>query len=58
MLTGWNIEDDAYCLYYYLFRPYTREHVGRDSFVIEGFGNEKKKEKLQCHVGAHNSANN
>ncbi|XP_075645560.1 uncharacterized protein LOC142616631 [Castanea sativa] len=31
---------------------------GGDSFVTEGFRNWKKKEKLQNHVGDHNSAHN
>jgi hypothetical protein len=29
-----------------------------DSFVTEGFSNWKEKEKIEGHVGAHNSAHN
>jgi isopropylmalate/homocitrate/citramalate synthase len=29
-----------------------------DLFVTHGFKNWKKKKKLQCHVGSHNSARN
>ena len=51
-------KDAAYCLYCYLFWPNTGDQRGGDSFVIEGFRNWKKKEKLQNHVGDHNSAHN
>ncbi|KAL4620382.1 hypothetical protein ACB092_06G150000 [Castanea dentata] len=45
----------AYCLFCYLFRPDTSDQGGGDSFVTEGFRNWKKKEKLQNHVGDHNT---
>ncbi|KAL4613890.1 hypothetical protein ACB092_07G014500 [Castanea dentata] len=51
-------KDAAYCLFCYLFRPDTGDQGGGDSFVTEGFRNWKKKEKLQNHVGDHNSAHN
>ena len=51
-------KDAAYCLYCYLFRPDTGDQGGGDSFVTEGFRNWKKKEKLQNHIGDHNSAHN
>ncbi|KAL4611456.1 hypothetical protein ACB092_08G124600 [Castanea dentata] len=41
-------KDAAYCLFCYLFRPDTGDQGGEDSF----------KEKLQNHVGDHNSAHN
>jgi hypothetical protein len=52
------LKDAAYCLFCYLFRPDSRNQAGGDSFVTEGFKNWKKKDKLQSHVGAHNSAHN
>jgi len=52
------LKDAAYCLFCYLFRLDTENQVGGDSFVTEGFKNWKKKDKLQSHVGAHNSAHN
>jgi hypothetical protein len=52
------LKDATYCLFCYLFRPDTRNQAGGDSFVIEGFKNWKKREKLQSHVGAYNSAHN
>ena len=48
----------AYCLYCYLFQPDTDDQGGGDSFVTKGFRNWKKKEKLQNHIGDHNSAHN
>ncbi|XP_077251302.1 uncharacterized protein LOC143890485 [Tasmannia lanceolata] len=59
---GWleySIEKEAvFCLYCYLFKPYVGAQGGGDSFIIEGFKNWKKKEKLEKHVGGHNSAHN
>jgi hypothetical protein len=52
------LKDAAYCLFCYLFRPDIGKQVGRDSFVTEGFKNWKKKDTLQSHVRAHNSAHN
>ncbi|KAL4605598.1 hypothetical protein ACB092_09G041100 [Castanea dentata] len=51
-------KDAAYCLFCYLLRPDIGDQGGGDSFVTEGFRNWKKKEKLQNHVGDHNSAHN
>ena len=34
------------------------EAEGSDTFVTEGFSNWKKKERLQTHVGNHDSAHN
>jgi hypothetical protein len=50
------LEDDAYCLYCYLFRQDTEYQARGDSFVTEWFKNWKNKEKLKNHVGAHNIA--
>jgi hypothetical protein len=52
------LKDAAYCLYCYLFKLDIGKQVGGDSFVTEGFSNWKKKEKIEGHVGAHNSAHN
>ncbi|KAI0492627.1 hypothetical protein KFK09_026903 [Dendrobium nobile] len=58
----YSVEKDAvYCLYCYLFK--SQEQIikgkgGGDSFIGEGFKNWKKKEKLLCHVGDHNSIHN
>jgi hypothetical protein len=52
------LKDAAYCLYCYLFKPDIGKQAGGDSFVTEGFSNWKKKEKIEGHVGAHNSAHN
>jgi hypothetical protein len=46
------LKDATYCLYCYLFKPDIEHQAGGDSFVIEGFKNWKKKEKLQNHVGS------
>jgi hypothetical protein len=50
------LEDDAYCLYCYIFRPDIEHQIGGDSFVTERFKNWKKNEKLLNHMGAHNIA--
>jgi len=52
------LKDVAYCLFCYLFRLDTGNQAGGDLFVIEGFKNWKKKDKLQNHVRAHKSAHN
>ena len=51
-------KDAAYCLYCYIFKPDFENQAGGDSFVTEGFSNWKKKERIEIHVGAHNSAHN
>jgi hypothetical protein len=51
-------KDAAYYLYYYLFKPDFINQVGGDSFVTKGFSNWKKREMIEVHVGAHNSAHN
>jgi hypothetical protein len=50
------LKDAAYCLYCYLFKPDIGNQTRGDAFVIEGFSNWKKKEKIKGHVGAHSSA--
>jgi hypothetical protein len=53
----YSIEKDAtYCLYIYLFKPDFENQAGGDLFVIEGFSNLEKKEMIEVHVGAYNSA--
>ncbi|XP_020999668.1 uncharacterized protein LOC110281616 [Arachis duranensis] len=48
-------KDAAFCLCYYLMK---HETEGGDAFVTNGFSNWKKKERLQTHVGIHDSAHN
>ena len=48
----------AYCLYCYLFKSDFGNQAGGNSFVTEGFSNWKKKERIEIHVRAHNSAHN
>jgi hypothetical protein len=48
----------VYYLYCYLFKPDVGKEPGGDSFVTEEFSNWKKKEKIEGHVGVHNSAHN
>lgn len=45
-------KDAAFCLYCYLFK----KDGGADNFVVEGFRNWKKKEKIYKHQGKSNSA--
>jgi hypothetical protein len=52
------LKDNAYCLYYYLFKLDIENQSRGDTFVIEGFSNWKKKDKIEGHVGAHSSAHN
>jgi hypothetical protein len=52
------LKDVAYCLYCYLFKLNIGNQMRGDAFVIEGFSNWKKKEKIEGHVGAHSSAHN
>ena len=52
------LKDAVYCLYCYLFKPDIGNQARGDAFVIEGFSNWKKKEKIEGHVGAHSSAYN
>ncbi|XP_048599290.1 zinc finger MYM-type protein 1-like isoform X1 [Brassica napus] len=51
-------KDKAYCLFCYLFRDYTENKGGSDAFVITGFDDWNKTERLQDHVGAVNSFHN
>ncbi|KAF8095654.1 hypothetical protein N665_0327s0010 [Sinapis alba] len=50
--------DKAYCLFCYLFRDYTENKCGSDAFVIKGFDDWNKTERLRDHVGAVNSFHN
>ncbi|XP_050222231.1 uncharacterized protein LOC126672328 [Mercurialis annua] len=53
------VKEAAYCFCCYLFKPESKGHTGSsDAFVVEGFTNWKKKEKLQIHIGGPNSAHN
>jgi hypothetical protein len=52
------LKDVAYCLYCYLFKPDIGNQARGDAFVIKGFSNWKKKEKIEGHVGAYSSAHN
>ncbi|KRH32516.1 hypothetical protein GLYMA_10G055700v4 [Glycine max] len=55
----YSIEKDvAFCLCCYLFRHDYGKQSGGDTFVIEGFTNWNKKERLSSHVGGPNSAHN
>ena len=55
----YSIEKDvAFCLCCYLFRHDFGKQSGGDTFVIEGFTNWNKKERLSSHVGGPNSAHN
>ncbi|KAG5087926.1 hypothetical protein JHK86_000538 [Glycine max] len=51
-------KDAAFCLCCYLFRHDFGKQSGGDTFVIEGFTNWNKKERLSSHVGGPNSAHN
>ena len=52
-------KDSAYCLCYYLFKMDSKRHArSLDAFVVEGFSNWKRKEKLREHVGGPNSTHN
>ena len=51
-------KDSAFCLCCYLFKQSTGEQAGGNSFVGKGFKNWKKKDRLQEHVGNHNSSHN
>ncbi|XP_029148316.1 uncharacterized protein [Arachis hypogaea] len=48
-------KDAVFCLCCYLMKPETE---GGDAFVTNGFSNWKKRERLQTHVGIHDSAHN
>jgi hypothetical protein len=52
------LKDTTYCLYCYLFKPDIGKQARGYSFVIEGFSNWKKKEKIEGHGGAYNSTHN
>ena len=49
------LKDAAYCLYCYLFKPDIGNQARGDTFVIEGFSNWKKKEKIEGFMGAYSS---
>ncbi|KAF8075442.1 hypothetical protein N665_1093s0003 [Sinapis alba] len=51
-------KDKAYCLFCYLFRDYTENKCGSHAFVIKGFDDWNKTERLRDHVGAVNSFHN
>ncbi|KAH7679324.1 Ribonuclease H-like protein [Dioscorea alata] len=51
-------KDAAFCLYCYLFKPDIRKQGSANSFVIEGFTNWNKKDRLKTHIGGLNSAHN
>ncbi|GAV73862.1 LOW QUALITY PROTEIN: DUF4371 domain-containing protein, partial [Cephalotus follicularis] len=51
-------KDAAFCLYCYIFKLDHGDQRGGDAFVTEGFTNWRKRERLQVHVGAHDSAHN
>ncbi|XP_016172802.1 zinc finger MYM-type protein 1-like [Arachis ipaensis] len=48
-------KDAVFCLCCYLMKPETE---GGDAFVTNGFSNWKTRERLQTHVGIHDSAHN
>nr|VDD09417.1 unnamed protein product [Brassica oleracea] len=51
-------KDKAFCLFCYLFRDYTENKCGNDTFVVNGFDDWNKTERLRDHVGAVNSFHN
>ncbi|GAV89310.1 Dimer_Tnp_hAT domain-containing protein/DUF4371 domain-containing protein, partial [Cephalotus follicularis] len=51
-------KDAAFCLCCYIFKPDHGDQGSGDAFVTEGFTNWRKRERLQVHVGAHDSAHN
>ncbi|XP_016164910.1 zinc finger MYM-type protein 1-like [Arachis ipaensis] len=48
-------KDAVFCLCCYLMKP---DGASGDAFVKEDFSNWKKKERLQTHIGNHDSAHN
>ncbi|KAH1211146.1 Zinc finger MYM-type protein 1 [Glycine max] len=60
LATGWSIaeKDAAFCLCCYLFRHDFGKQSSGDTFVIKGFTNWNKKERLASHVGGPNIAHN
>ncbi|XP_042460282.1 zinc finger MYM-type protein 1-like [Zingiber officinale] len=48
-------KDAAYCLYCYLFKTTKGKQAGGEIFVSEGFTNWKGKDRLNIHVGQHDS---
>ncbi|XP_073034891.1 uncharacterized protein [Primulina eburnea] len=48
-------KDAAYCLYCYLFKTAKGKQAGGEAFVNEGFTNWKCKDRLNIHVGQHDS---
>ena len=45
----------GYCLFCYLVKP---DGVGDDAFVVDGFRNWKKTERIGTHIGGMSSAHN
>lgn len=56
----YNVSKDAvFCLVCYLFNNEYGDHRGgHDSFIDEGFRCWKKKDRLDIHIGKHNSSHN
>ena len=53
------VKEAIYCLCCYIFKWIEKKHGGSlDVFVVKGFSNWKRKEKLQEHVSGHNSTYN
>ncbi|XP_042441312.1 zinc finger MYM-type protein 1-like [Zingiber officinale] len=48
-------KDAAYCLYCCLFKTTKGKQAGGETFVSEGFTNWKSKDRLNIHVGQHDS---
>ncbi|XP_073304595.1 uncharacterized protein [Primulina huaijiensis] len=48
-------KDTTYCLYCYLFNTTKEKQAGGEAFVNEGFTNWKCKDRLNIHVGQHDS---
>ncbi|XP_075495869.1 uncharacterized protein LOC142533113 [Primulina tabacum] len=48
-------KDAAYCLYCYLFKTAKGKQAGGEAFVNEGSANWKCKDRLNIHVGQHDS---
>ncbi|XP_052182037.1 uncharacterized protein LOC127794821 [Diospyros lotus] len=51
-------KDAAFFLYCYVFKTSVGKQGGGDAFVSEGFSYWKSKDKLNIHVGDHDSAHN
>lgn len=51
-------KDALFCLCCYLFNIEFGDRYKHDAFVGEGFRNWKKKDRLDAHIGKHNSSHN